>query len=137
MKTKYLLPIIASVFALAGCNQEGTTEVVQPPNYTGQYQSVPYETPQSEDPLVILLLAQQGNKLSGTGSWNGITFNFDGTLIERHMLVTFVLKGTNVGDINGTIDSWIGSDKSLAGGYQLWNSSALFTGAIRFKHVKL
>ena len=137
MKKKFFTIVIASIFILAGCNSETTTEVVEAPNYTGQYQSVPYESSQSDNPTVILLLAQEGNKLSGTGNWNGITFNFEGTLIEKHMIVTFTLKGTNYGEINGNIDSWIGTDRSLAGGFQLWNSSTIISGAIRFKNVHI
>ena len=137
MKTKLFLIAVASIFLFFGCSKEDPTEVVQLPNYTGQYQSVPYQSAQSEDPVVILLLSQEGNKISGTGNWNGITFNFNGTLIEKHILVTFILKGTNLGEINGTIDSWIGSDKSLAGGYQLWNNTGIISGAIRFKPVTI
>ena len=119
-----------------GCNSESATEVVEVPNYTGQYQSVPYDSPQIENPDVVLLLAQDRNKVSGTGNWNGITFNFEGTLIEKHMIVMFVLKGTNYGEINGTIDTWVGNDKSLAGGFQLWNSLTIMNGAIRFKNYQ-
>jgi hypothetical protein len=137
MRTKIFTIVIASIFVMVGCNSESTTEVVEAPNYTGQYQSVPYESSQADNPTVILLLSQEGNKLSGTGNWNGITFNFEGTLIEKHMIVTFTLKGTNYGEINGNIDSWVGNDKSLAGGFQLWNSATILTGAIRFKHVHL
>ena len=137
MKTKYFTIVIAFIFAMMGCNPESTTEVVEAPNYTGQYQSVPYESSQGEDPNIVLLLSHEGNKLSGIGNWNGITFNFIGTLVEKHMIVTFVLKGTNYGDINGSIDTWIGNDRSLAGGFQPWNSLTIMNGAIRFKSYKV
>ena len=122
---------------MIGCNPDSTTEVVEAPNYTGQYQSVPYESSRGEDPNVTLLLAQEGGKISGTGNWNGIIFNFDGTLVEKHLIVAFVLKGTNYGEINGSLDTWIGSDKSLAGGFQLWNNMVIMNGAIRFKSYKV
>lgn len=137
MRTKYITFVIASLFIIIGCNPDSTTEVVEAPNYTGQYQSVPYESSHTEDPKVVLLLTQQGGKVSGTGNWNGIVFNFDGTLVEKHLIVTFVLKGTNFGEINGSIDTWIGNDKSLAGGFQLWNSMVIMNGAIRFKNYKI
>jgi hypothetical protein len=121
------------MFLMIGCNSESTTETIDPLNYTGQYQSLAYEPPQPENPIVVLLLIQEGNKLSGTGNWNGITFNFTGTLLEKHIIVTFVLKGTNYGEINGSIDTWIKNDKSLAGGFQLWNNLTIMNGAIRFK----
>lgn len=136
MKTKYITLVIVPLFIMIGCNPDSTTEVVEAPNYTGQYQSVPYESSSGEDPNVVLLLSQEGGKISGVGNWNGITFNFAGTLVEKHMIVTFVLKGTNYGDINGSIDTWIGNDKSLAGGFQLWNSLTIMNGAIRFKNYK-
>ena len=137
MKPKYFIIVMAYIFVFFGCNSESTTEVVEVPNYTGQYQSVPYESSQGGDPTVVLLLLQEGNKISGTGNWNGLTFNFAGTLLEKHLIVMFVLKGTNYGEINGTIDTWIGSDKSLAGGFQLWNSLTIINGAIRFKNNKV
>ncbi len=133
MKTKIFFAAALSVIILYGCNPGESTEVAVPANYSGQYQSVPYQSSQSSDPLVVILLAQEGNKVTGTGSWNGITFNLNGTIIEKHLLITFMLKGTNLGEINGTIDSWIGHDKSLAGGYQLWNDNTVLSGAIRFK----
>ncbi len=136
MKTKTLSIIGLIVILFAGCNSDTINNPVQNSNYTGQYQSVPYSDSQG-DPTVVLLLAQTGNTISGTGTWNGITFNFAGTVIDNHVLINFKLTGTNIGDLNGGIDTYIGSDLSLAGGYNLFNSSYVLSGAIRFRKVNL
>jgi len=119
---------------IAGCKSPDVTNPVTTPNYSGQYQTIPYDTTDVE-PTVLLLLANQSNTVSGTGSWNGITFNFTGTVVDKHVLFTFDLKGTNLNDLNGSIDAFIGNDQSLAGGYKLWNPANIIVGPIRFKYA--
>lgn len=123
------------IFLVTSCVTEKIIEPTVPNDFSGQYQSVPYSSNEPE-PIVVLLLSHDGNKVYGTGSWNAITFNFEGTVINKHTILTFLLKDTNVGDINGDIDAWFGDDNSLAGGYKLWNSYQLFNGAIRFKLIQ-
>lgn len=132
---KILFNVISLIFIVTSCVTEKLVEPKVSNDYSGQYQSVPYSTEEPE-PIVILLLSHEGNKVYGTGSWNAITFNFEGTLINKHTILTFTLKDTNVGNVNGDIDAWFGEDNSLAGGYKLWNSNQLFNGAIRFKMVQ-
>jgi|GEM_PF-1728068 len=123
------------IFLVTSCVTEKIVEPTVSNDYSGQYQSIPY-SPDNADPIVILLLSHEGNKVYGTGSWNAITFNFEGTVINKHTILTFTLRDTNFGNINGDIDAWFGEDNSLAGGYKLWNSFQLFNGAIRFKLVQ-
>lgn len=132
---KILIMGAVIVFLVTSCVTEKIIEPTVPNDYSGQYQSIPY-SPDNADPIVILLLSHEGNKVYGTGSWNAITFNFEGTVINKHTILTFTLRDTNVGNVNGDIDAWFGDDNSLAGGYKLWNSSQLFNGAIRFKLVQ-
>ena len=136
MKTITLCSIMLMLIFFAGCNSDNINTPVQNPNYTGQYQSVPYDD-NAGDPTVVLLLSQSGNDVSGTGTWNGITFNFSGTIIDTHVLLNFRLSGTNIGDLNGGIDTYIGTNQTLAGGYNLFNSSYILSGAIRFKKVAM
>ncbi|MGK9477315.1 hypothetical protein [Melioribacter sp. OK-6-Me] len=131
---KKLIALFLLPFLIA-CNAEKIVEPVDSDVFSGQYQSVPYNS-SSEEPVVILLYTQEGNKVYGTGSWNAITFNFEGTSINKHTIFTFQLNDTNMGDLNGDIDAWLGEDLSMAGGYKLWNSSTLLNGPIRFKLVK-
>jgi hypothetical protein len=119
---------------IVGCKSPGVTDPVTTPNYSGQYQTVPYESIDDE-PTVLLLLANQSDAVNGTGSWNGITFNFTGTVVDKHVLFTFDLKGTNLNDLSGSIDAFVGTDQSLAGGYKLWNSGNIIVGPIRFKYA--
>ncbi len=132
---KVLLSSILVALTLTSCVVEKVIEPTLSDDFSGQYQSVPYSVDEPE-PIVILLLSQEGNKVYGTGSWNAITFNFEGTIINKHTILTFTLRDTNYGNINGDIDAWFGDDNSLAGGYKLWNSYQLFNGAIRFKLVQ-
>ena len=137
MKTKTLLIVGLIVIFFAGCNSDTINNPIQDSNYTGQYQSVPYESNSQGDPTVVLLLAQSGNTVNGTGTWNGITFNFAGTIIDNHILINFKLDGTNLGDLNGGIDTYVGDNSSFAGGYNLFNTTYVLSGAIRFKKVNL
>ncbi|MEG8947169.1 hypothetical protein [Rosettibacter firmus] len=123
------------IFSVTSCITEKIVEPIVSDELSGQYQSVPYTSIEAE-PIVILLLSHEGNKVYGTGSWNAITFNFEGTVINKHVILTFTLKDTNVGNINGDIDGWVGNDNSIAGGYKLWNSYQLFNGPIRLKLVQ-
>ncbi|MCX7797444.1 MAG: hypothetical protein N2249_02335 [Melioribacter sp.] len=132
---KVLVVGMLIIFFVTACVTEKIVEPTVNNDYSGQYQSIPYSSNEPE-PIVILLLSHEGNKVYGTGSWNAITFNFEGTVINRHTILTFTLKDTNVGNINGDIDAWFGEDNSLAGGYKLWNSHQLFNGPIRFKLVQ-
>ena len=136
MKAKALMLVMLLGFVFAACKSEDVTSPLQNPSYTGQYQSVPYGDSAS-DPTVILLLTESDNNLNGTGTWNGIPFNFSGTRINSHVLLNFKLTGTNIGDLNGDIDTYIGKDLTLAGGYNLFNGNYIFSGAIRFKKVAI
>jgi hypothetical protein len=131
----YLICAFAFILLLvAGCKSPNVTDPVSTPNYSGQYQTIPYDSTDVE-PTVLLLLNDQSSTVSGTGSWNGITFNFTGTVVDKHVLFTFDLKGTNLNDLNGSIDAFVGTDQSLAGGYKLWNPNNIIVGPIRFKYA--
>jgi hypothetical protein len=132
MKSRVILLVFMVV--LSHCYEDNVNNPLPEPNYTGQYQSVPYNTTHS-DPTVVLLLDQEGNEVSGTGYWNGLTFSFSGTIISKHILIRFDLTETNYGNLKGDIDTYAGEDKSLAGGYNLYNTYNVFSGAIRFKLV--
>lgn len=137
MKAKVIFLIFISMIVLIGCTNDSVNDPISSePNYTGQYQSVPYNSEES-DPTVVLLLAQDGNSINGTGTWNGIAFSFSGTIISNHVLLKFDLTETNFGDLQGGIDTYVGNDKSLAGGYNLFNQNCVFSGAIRFRPVSL
>ena len=136
MKTYLIYTFALFLLFIIGCKSPGVTDPVTAPNYSGQYQTIPYDTTDVE-PTVLLLLANQSNTVTGTGSWNGITFNFTGTVVDKHVLFTFNLKGTNLNDLNGSIDAFVGNDQSLAGGYKLWNPANIIVGPIRFKYANV
>ncbi len=129
MKKVLLIFIMAGLYA---CNSESPVEPVKKINYSGEYQ-----TNYQEVQTVILYMYHDGKmSLSGTGNWNGLTFNFLGTVMDKHAILNFTLKKTSLGDLEGTIDGFFDDEgKLLAGGYMLRNEYNILQNAVSFKLV--
>ncbi len=129
-----ILIVITAVLLIAGCkNNVDITETPFEVSYSGQYQNVFYNDGTSE-PEVTLVVLQDESELSGVGFFNGISFNFKGSLNNNHGVLKFDLLNTNYGDIKGCyIDGFFGADNSFSGGYTL--SPEFGTQKIRFKYV--
>lgn len=131
-KTSYIAALILLI--LAGCKENQSVAPHVSSNYSGKYANVLYND-NSIEPTVTLNLTQNDENLSGVGCFNGIEFNFSGTLVERHAVLSFDLLDTNVGDLRGcTIDGYFGDQNILAGGYTL--TSQFGTEKIRFKQLE-
>lgn len=124
--------LILFIAALYGCSQDNPVEPEKKINYSGEYQ-----TNYQEMQTVILYMYHDGKMtLSGTGNWNGLTFNFQGTVMDKHAILNFSLKKTSLGDLEGTIDGFFDDDgKLLAGGYMLRNEYNILQSAVSFKLV--
>ncbi len=129
MKKVLLIFIMAGLYA---CNSESPVEPEKKINYSGEYQ-----TNYQEVQTVILYMYHDGKmSLSGTGNWNGLTFNFQGTVLDKHAILNFSLKKTSLGDLEGTIDGFFDDEgKLLAGGYMLRNEYNILQSAVSFKLV--
>lgn len=129
MKKVLLIFLITGIYA---CNPENPVEPEKKVNYSGEYQ-----TNVQDIQSIILYMYHDGKMtLSGAGNWNGLTFNFLGTVMEKHVILNFSLKKTSLGDLEGTIDGFFDNDgKLLAGGYMLRNEYNILQDAISFKLV--
>ena len=133
MKPKHLIAFLL-LLALIGCKDNNSPVEPTTVSYSGQYQNIPYNDGTAE-PTVLLYLAQDGAKLSGVGYFNNITFNFTGTLVQTHAIISFDLLNTNLGDLkNCIIDGYFGADNVLAGGYTL--APQYGTAKIRFQMME-
>ncbi|MEW6508643.1 MAG: hypothetical protein AB1432_12960 [Bacteroidota bacterium] len=124
--------LIFFIAALYGCNQDNPVEPNKVLNYSGKYQT------NIQDVQTVLLYVYHDGKmsLSGTGNWNGMTFNFAGTVLNKHAILNFSLKKTSLGDLEGTIDGFFDEEgKSLAGGYMLRNEYNILQNSISFKLI--
>ncbi len=126
------LSIIVLLITLSGCNFDKIVEVEAELNYSGEYQ-----TSLKSTETIILYISHDGQmSLSGTGNWNGLTFNFAGTVMNKHAVLTFALKKTSFGDMEGTIDCFFDDAGTLlAGGYVLRNEYYILQSAINLKLV--
>ncbi|MDQ7816304.1 MAG: hypothetical protein RDU14_04715 [Melioribacteraceae bacterium] len=124
--------LIALLITLSGCNYDNIVEVETQRNYSGEYQ-----TSLQNIETIILYISHDGKmSLSGTGNWNGLAFNFAGTVMNKHALLTFSLKKTSLGDLEGTIDCFFdNAGMFLAGGYVLRNEYNIVQSAINFRLV--
>ncbi len=124
--------VIFLFIIITGCSYENPVESVKEINYTGEYQSN-----LEEINSVILYIYHDGKmSISGTGNWNGLTFSFTGTVLNKHALFNFSLKKTNIGDLEGSIDGFFDDHgKFLAGGYTLRNEYNILQNSISFKLV--
>jgi hypothetical protein len=130
---KIAVLITLLLISLFGCKKYEIVEPDKDTSYSGQYENVVYEDSLCE-PKVILYISQEDAKLSGVGYFNNVFFNFTGTLIDRHAIISFDLLNTNVGDLkNCSIDGYFGTNYNLAGGYTL--TPYFGTTKIRFKKV--
>lgn len=129
MKKIFLLILIVG---LHGCNYESIVETERQINYSGEYQ-----TKVDNAQTVILYINHDGKlSLTGTGNWNGMTFTFTGSVFNKHVILSFPLKKTSLGDLEGTIDGFFDDEgKLLAGGYILRNEYNILQSAISFKLV--
>ena len=132
-KILFFSPLLM-ILLLTACKENNPVEPAASATYSGQYQNVKYDD-NTIQPDVSLTIVQNGDILSGNGSFNGILFNFSGTLIQTHMVISFNLINTNVGDLkNCIIDGYFGANNFLAGGYTL--SYLYGTQKIRFEQLK-
>lgn len=130
---KYALLIPLILISFYGCKKYEIVGPERDTSYSGQYENVVYADSLNE-PKVVLYISQEDSKLSGVGYFNNIFFNFSGTLIDKHAIISFDLLNTNVGDLkNCSIDGYFGSNFNLAGGYTL--SPYFGTTKIRFKKI--
>ena len=129
MKKVLLILIIAGLYS---CNSENLIDPEKKINYSGKY-----PTNYQEIQTVILYMYHDGKmSLTGTGNWNGLTFNFQGTVMDKHAILNFSLKKTSLGDLEGTIDGFFDDEgKLLAGGYMLRNEYNILQNAVSFKLV--
>lgn len=126
------LSIIALLITLSGCNFDKIVEVETELNYSGEYQT----SLQSTETIILYVSHDGQMSLSGTGNWNGLTFNFTGTVMKKHAVLTFALKKTSIGDLEGTIDCFFDdTGLLLAGGYVLRNEYYILQNSINLKLV--
>jgi len=128
-KIIYILFIAALVFSC----KENISESPVINNYSGQYENTLYNDG-SVEPEVSLIITQNSSDLTGIGFFNGIYFNFAGTIDGNHAVLSFDLLNTNYGDLKGCkIDGFFGADNSLSGGYTLLSSMG--TQKIKFQFI--
>lgn len=124
--------LIFALIIITGCSYENPVEPDNEINYSGEYQ-----TNLQEINTVILYVYHDGKmSISGTGNWNGLTFNFTGTVLKKHLIINFSLNKTIAGDLEGSIDGFFDDQgKFLAGGYILRNEYNILQNSISFKLV--
>lgn len=124
--------VIYFIIFITGCSYENPVEPDSNINYSGEYQ-----TNLEETNTVILYMYHDGKiAISGSGNWNGLTFIFTGTVMNKHAVLNFSLKKTNIGDLEGSIDGFFDDHgKFLAGGYTLRNEYNILQNSISFKLV--
>ena len=133
MKTKPALWIIAIIFLLwlillAGCTQ--VTEVEEF-NISGKYQSSQYQDkPDIPYYSIELTLIHTYGSVSGTGRFNTSNFSFQGTMVDNHVEIVFLL--IYQGFIYNVKLDLFYRDTVLAGGIDLGDG----TTAISFKQIQ-
>jgi hypothetical protein len=133
-KTILLLPLLTVMLYSSCKDNNNPVEPAAATNYSGIYQNLKYDD-NTLQPVVTLSLIQKDALLTGTGTYNGINFSFTGALIQTHLVISFDLLNTNMGDFrNCTIDAYFGANNYLCGGYTL--STQFGTEKIRFQQVK-
>lgn len=104
----------------SGCEKANIAEPEK--TLTGRYQNVEYN--------MILLLVQDGNKLTGELEWMGFATQLSGIYDKVNQQV--ILSGNYFGSANITFDLFVGTSNKLAGGF---NFNGQGTVAINFDYM--